>query len=312
MFPWNLVRIDVRGSTCSGLDHKQIGGKFFSLPKRLTSLGFFMACGRWWHVSATSANPRSSKTNGHANNCSSGRIWYKMCNIRIDGASGICVGANFRRLVSTKDWNTSNRTDLPLRPEATKLEIRLRTLEKRQELYRPPLVALPFPLLILCLNVVPLRLPTGRSARKAPTLRHVCDEVDEKTETKWSSSSTTKLIPRLNSTPLLSQTVKRSKRLVWSSAKTWPCVFVCFFGTTFRQLRYHLGNFDLVKPYISGGEKKENNTEVRYRDGHAEHVCMCAKIPRSTSQKHRGHLDLCAENMCILRTVVIWNFLVVV
>ena len=81
----------------------------------------------------------------------------KMCNIRIDGASGICEGANFRRLVSTKDRNKSNRTDLLLRPKATILEIRLRTLEKRQELYRPHLVPLPLPLLSLCLKVVPLR-----------------------------------------------------------------------------------------------------------------------------------------------------------
>ena len=40
-------------------------------------------------------------------------------------------------------------------------------------MYRPYLTPLPFPLLCLCLKVVPLLLPTGISARKVPSARHV-------------------------------------------------------------------------------------------------------------------------------------------
>ena len=39
--------------------------------------------------------------------------------------------------------------------------------------------------------------------------------------------------------------------------------------------------------------------EARSRDGHVEHVC---KISESIPLKRRGHLDFCAENMCILRS----------
>ena len=197
MFPWNLVRIDVRGSTCSGLDHKQIGEKFFPYPSAWPVWAFL-----WPVVGGDTFSPPAPilgpvKTNDHANNCSSGRIWYEMCNIWIDGASGIWEGANFRRLVSTKDWNTSNRTDLPLRPKATKLEIRLRTLEKRQELYRPHLVPLPFPLLSLCLKVVPLRccyLLVALRERHLASDMYVMKSM-KKLKQKWSSSSTTKFIP---------------------------------------------------------------------------------------------------------------------
>ena len=40
-----------------------------------------------------------------------------MCNIRIDGASGVCDGEDFRGSVSTK--RPKHGTDLPVRPKAT-------------------------------------------------------------------------------------------------------------------------------------------------------------------------------------------------
>ena len=85
----------------------------------------------------------------------------KMCNNRIDGASGICEGDIFRRLVSTRDENSRNRTDLPLRPQTTGLDCTTRSTSR--DVYRPHLVPLPFPLLDLRLKVVPLLLPIGSS-----------------------------------------------------------------------------------------------------------------------------------------------------
>ena len=41
-------------------------------------------------------------------------------------------------------------------------------------------------------------------------------------------------------------------------------------------------------------DKKEKETDVRPRDGRVEHVC---KIARPISQKRRGPLDFCVENM---------------
>ena len=64
-----------------------------------------MACGRWGHVFATSANPRSRKKEvvmSPSFTVRGGEYDTNMCNIRIDGASGICEGDDFRPLVSTK------------------------------------------------------------------------------------------------------------------------------------------------------------------------------------------------------------------
>ena len=60
------------------------------------------------------------------------------------------------------------------------LEIKT-TLQPRQEMYRPHLVLLPFPLFGLCLKVVPL-LPTGSSTRKVPSVhdKAASHEIDEK------------------------------------------------------------------------------------------------------------------------------------
>ena len=44
-------------------------------------------------------------------------------------------------------------------------------------MYHPHLVPLPFPLLGLCLKVVPLLLPTGSSTRKVPSVRHVINSM---------------------------------------------------------------------------------------------------------------------------------------
>ena len=257
----------------------KLGGSFFPYPSAWPVWAFL-----WPVIGGDTFSPPAPilgpvKTNGHANNCSSGRIWYKMCNIRIDGASGICVGANFRRLVSTKDWNTSNRTDLPLRPEATKLEIRLRTLEKRQELYRPPLVPLPFPLLILCLNVVPLRLPTGRSARKAPTLRHVCDEVDEKTETKMELKFNDESYSPAKFHAVYYARVWKEANAVYDPLRRPDLAFLfVFFARLFVSYGIIWETLTSLNHIYWADIRKENNTEVRYRDGHAEHLCMCAKF----------------------------------
>ena len=108
----------------------------------------------------------------------------KMRNIRIDGASGIYEGDNFRRLVpwyQPRDRNTRNRTDLPMRPKATGNQTALETC---QDMYRPHLVPLPLPLLDLCLKVVPLLLPTGSSTRKVPSVRHVMNSMEKTTGKK--------------------------------------------------------------------------------------------------------------------------------
>ena len=61
-----------------------------------------------------------------------------------------------------------------MRPKATGNQA---TLETRQEMYRPHLVPLPFPLLGLCLKVVPLLLLTGSLTRKVPGVRHVTNSM---------------------------------------------------------------------------------------------------------------------------------------
>ena len=75
-----------------------------------------------------------------------------------------------------RDRNTRNRTDLPLRLRATGNET---TLETRQDTYRHGLFPLSFPLLCLCLKVVPLLLPTGSSTRKVPSFRHVINSMKD-------------------------------------------------------------------------------------------------------------------------------------
>ena len=60
------------------------------------------------------------------------------------------------------------------------------TLGTRQDMYRPHVVPLPFPLLGLCLTAVPLLLPTGSSARKTPSGRHVINSM--RTIKKYGSS----------------------------------------------------------------------------------------------------------------------------
>ena len=78
--------------------------------------------------------------------------------------------------------NTRNRTDLALRPKATGNNTTLvGSMSRDVSPYRPHVVPLPFPLLGLCLKVVPLLSPTGIcNTRKVRCVRRVCDEFDEK------------------------------------------------------------------------------------------------------------------------------------
>ena len=82
-------------------------------------LAFSMACGWRGHVFATSANPRSWKKNvtmSPSSTVHGGQYYtkYLLCIIRIDGASGICGGGNFRPTRTSshqrRDRNTRNRT----------------------------------------------------------------------------------------------------------------------------------------------------------------------------------------------------------
>ena len=126
-FAWKFLQ------TCLGVPavasfRKKMGKKMIFLRKRVWSLlAFLMACGRWGRVFATSANPSPCKKSGHATlsfTVWGGEYCTKMCNIRIDGARGICEGDYFRRLVSTKGAKT--REIGPTFPGGLKqLEIRL-------------------------------------------------------------------------------------------------------------------------------------------------------------------------------------------
>ena len=92
-------------STCSRLVQKKMGEKNFSYGNACLFLAFSMACGRWGHLFALSANPRSceKKLTKSLSFIGRGKEYdTKMCNNRIDGASGICEGDHFRRLISTK------------------------------------------------------------------------------------------------------------------------------------------------------------------------------------------------------------------
>ena len=98
-------------------------GEKNSLRKRLAIFGLLDGL---WLVGARfrrSANPRSCKKKVAVSpslTVRGGQYHYtKMCNNRINGASGICEGDNFHRLVSTRDRSSSNRIGLPLRPQVT-------------------------------------------------------------------------------------------------------------------------------------------------------------------------------------------------
>ena len=71
-------------------------------------------------------------------------------------------------------------------------------------MYRPHLAPLPFPLLGLCLKVVPLLLPTGSSTPKVPRVHDkvACDELDETPTKNRVQVKRRNFIPRPNSTPV--------------------------------------------------------------------------------------------------------------
>ena len=80
-----------------------------------------------------------------------------------------------------RDRNTRNRTNLPLRPEASGKSDYTRTMSRDVSPYSPHVVPLPFSLLGLRLKVVPLFSPTGMyNTREVRSVWHVCDEFDEK------------------------------------------------------------------------------------------------------------------------------------
>ena len=107
-------------STLQSPHSEKMKEPFFSYENTLPFLAFLMACGRYGHVITTSTDPRSWERK--AMSPSSTVHWgqydtkYLVCNIRIDGASGIRGGENFIRLVSwtssyqPRDRNTRNRT----------------------------------------------------------------------------------------------------------------------------------------------------------------------------------------------------------
>ena len=60
MFASNVLQTDMPWSTCSRLVQNKIGKKkSFRAETPDHFLAFLMACSRWGHVFATSANPRS-------------------------------------------------------------------------------------------------------------------------------------------------------------------------------------------------------------------------------------------------------------
>ena len=75
----------------------------------------------------------------------------------------------------------------------------------------------------------------------------------------------------------------------------WFMILLSFMPVYVRT--YYVRGYDQM--YSS--KKRGKAPEVRSRDRHIEHVC---KISGSTgiSWKRRGHLNLCAEHMCILRS----------
>ena len=91
-------------STLQSPHSEKMKEPFFSYENTLPFLAFLMACGRYGHVITTSTDPRSWERK--AMSPSSTVHWgqydtkYLVCNIRIDGASGIRGGENFIRLVS--------------------------------------------------------------------------------------------------------------------------------------------------------------------------------------------------------------------
>ena len=151
-----------------------------------------MACGRWGHVFATSANPRSCKTNVHMSpsfTVRGGEYDTKMCHKRIDDASSICEGENFRRLGSTRERPKLEKQDRSSLEASSNGILDYRNTSRDVSPYRPHVVPLPFPLLGLCLKVVPLLLLTGSSIIR---VRFVAFGMCFKRRT---------FIPRPNSTP---------------------------------------------------------------------------------------------------------------
>ena len=69
-------------------------------------------------------------------------------------------------------------------------------------MYRPHVVPLPFPLLGLCLKVVPLLSPTGGFTRKVPSDRHVMNSM-KNLKKKRVHVEQRKFIPWPNFTPFL-------------------------------------------------------------------------------------------------------------
>ena len=85
-------------------------------------------------------------------------------------------------LYQPRHRNTRNRTDIALRPKATGSNTTLCT-SRDVSPYCLNVVPLPFPLLGLCLKVVPLLSPTGiYNTRKVRSVQHAYDEFDEKTK----------------------------------------------------------------------------------------------------------------------------------
>ena len=86
-------------------------------------------------------------------------------NIRKDGTSDMCEGDNLRRLVSTKRPKHAKQDRPSLEAQSNwKIDYTRNTSRDVSPSSRPSA----FPLLGLCLKVVPLLLPTGSSACKVP------------------------------------------------------------------------------------------------------------------------------------------------
>ena len=181
-------------------------------------LAFLMACGRRGHIFAKRANPRSCIKKVAMStllHCSRGEEYEtEMCNIPIESmaqAAFTCEGQNFRQVVSTTRLNHQKQDRPSLEPKTTKIQS---TLETRQEMYRPNLVPLPWPLLFPLLGLL-LKVRTGsyQYTCTVPTIRRVMDLI--KTFKRQGSTLTTEIgsAAKFHSI-FLSQTVKCCKRLV--------------------------------------------------------------------------------------------------
>ena len=123
----------------------------------------------------------------------------------VDCACGICEGGGFPPARINHD--TETRELEPTLPWGLKqLEIiHTSSTSRDASPYRPHVVPLPFPLLGLCLKMVPLLSPTGiYNTPKVRSVRHVCDEFAENTKNDTGNRvqvKRRKLVPRPNSTP---------------------------------------------------------------------------------------------------------------